>query len=137
MNGILLGVAMLVSTTGAAPTLEPPGPAAAPVNFTFELPERASRDLLSRRFLKELSGPRRERGLVPSAQATSAKRSKVDRIIAVAAGLSIGWVVGGGIGYAVTPKQGPDDDTSGLKGVLIGAPIGGVVGALIGYRLTK
>lgn len=136
MNGILLGVAMLVSSTGASATLDPPRAAVAPAIFSFALPESASRDLPSG-LLKESFGPRRERGLVRPAQATSGTHSNVDRIIAVAAGASIGWVVGGGIGYAVTPKRGPYDDTSGLKGLLIGAPIGGVVGALIGYRLTK
>jgi hypothetical protein len=136
MNGILVGVAMLVSATGASPGLEPPPAAVAQAMFGGELLASASRDLPGG-LPRDSSGPRRERGLVRSAQATSAKRSKVERIIAVAAGASIGWIAGGGIGYAVTPKRGPDDDTSGLKGVLIGAPIGGVVGALIGYRLTK
>jgi uncharacterized protein (DUF2062 family) len=105
-----------------------------PAIFSFELPETASRDLPSS-LLTESFRP--EGGWVRSAQATSAKRSRVDQIVAVAAGVSLGWVVGGGIGYAVTPKRGPHDDTSGLKGVLIGAPIGAVVGALIDYRLTK
>ena len=31
----------------------------------------------------------------------------------------------------------PDDDTSGLRGMMIGAPIGAVIGAVVGYRLTK
>ena len=136
MNGMLLGVAMLVSATGAAPALEPGCAAVVPAIFSFELPESASRDLPAG-LLRESSRPRRERGLVRLAQATSAKRSRVDRIIAVSAGVSIGWVVGGGIGAAVTPKQGPHDDTSALKGIMIGAPIGAAVGALIGYRLTK
>jgi hypothetical protein len=133
MTGILLGAAMLVSAAGVTP--EPPRAAVVPPIFSFELPEGASRDLTG--VLVTESFRPRERGLVRSAQAATTKRSKVERVIAVAAGASIGWVVGGAIGYAVTPKRGPHDDTSGLKGVLIGAPIGGVVGALIGYRLTK
>ena len=136
MSGIVLGVAVLVSSAGTSASLEPPRPEVAPVIFSFELPESVSRDQPRGR-LWESAGRRRERGLVRSAQAPSTKRSKVDRIIAVAAGVSIGWVVGGGIGFAVTPKRGPYDDTSGLKGMMIGAPIGGVAGALIGYRLTK
>jgi hypothetical protein len=136
MNGILIGVAMLLSTTGASPAQELPRAAGVPAIFSYELPESASRDLPGG-LLRESFGARSERRLLRSAQATSPKRSRVDRIIAIAAGASIGWVVGGGIGYYVTPKRGPDDDTSGLKGVIIGAPIGGVVGALIGYRLTK
>ncbi|HJR58358.1 MAG TPA: hypothetical protein VJ813_03125 [Vicinamibacterales bacterium] len=135
MTGLVVGVAILVSSAGAPPAPELPRPAVASAIFSFELPERVSRDL-PRGLLWESSGPPRERGLV-RAQAPSAKRSKVDQIIAVAAGASIGWVVGGGIGFAVTPKRGPYDDTSGLKGMIIGAPIGGLAGALIGYRLTK
>jgi hypothetical protein len=42
---------------------------------------------------------------------------------------------GGAIGYVATAK--PDDDVSGFRGVVIGAPIGAAVGAVIGYRLTK
>ena len=51
--------------------------------------------------------------------------------------MAVGWVVGGGIGYAVTSKSNSADDVSGLQGVIIGAPIGAAVGAFIGYRLTK
>lgn len=134
MNGIVVGVAMLVASAGTSAALEPPRPEVAPVIFRFELPESVSRDQPR---LRKPSGPRPGRGLVPAAQAPKAKRSKVDQIIAVAAGASIGWIVGGGIGFAVTPTRGPYDDTSGLKGMIIGAPIGGVAGALIGYRLTK
>lgn len=136
MIGIVAGLAMLVSSTGATATLEPVRTVVAPAILRFELPESASRDL-PRGLLRDPSGPRRAHGLVRSPQATSANWSKVDRIIAVAAGISIGCVVGGGIGFAVTPKRGPYDDTSGLKGMMIGAPIGGVAGALIGYRLTR
>jgi len=136
MNGILLSVWMLVSTTGALPALEPPRAAVLPAILDFELPEGQSHDLRGDR-LTVSAGPTRERRLVRSAQATTRKRSRMERIIAVAAGVSIGWVVGGGIGYAVTPKRGPHDDTSGLKGMMIGAPIGATAGALLGWRLTK
>ncbi len=47
------------------------------------------------------------------------------------------WFAGAAIGFAVTPKRGPYDDTSGLKGALIGAPIGAVSGGRTGYWLTK
>ena len=134
MNVVLLGMAMLVSSTGSSALPEPARSAAAPSIFSFELRERTN---LPRGPLTEWSGSRRARGLVPSAAARRPKWSRMDRIIAVAAGGSIGWVLGGTIGYAVTPKRGPYDDTSGLKGMIIGAPIGAVVGALIGYRLTK
>ena len=138
MNGILLAVAMLASSKGASPTLETSRAVVAPPVFSLELPESAfALGDLPRGLLDESPGRRRERGLVRFAHARSAKHSKVDRIIAVAAGVSIGWVVGGGIGYYVTPKRGPYDDTSGLKGMIIGAPIGAAVGALLGWRLTK
>ena len=135
MDTILLGMLMLVSATDASPALERRRAAIAPVTFSFELTESASRDWAGG--LSTASEPQRRRGLRRSPQATNTERSRVERIIAIAAGASLGFVVGGRIGYAVTPKRGPYDDTSGLKGVLIGAPIGGVVGALIGYRLTK
>ena len=137
MNELLLGAAMLMATMGAAPALERPGEAVLPPTFAFDaFPESRSRrpagDLLV-----EWSGPVRERAWGHSAQAARGKRSRVDRIIALAAGVSIGWMVGGGIGFAVTPKRGPHDDTSGLKGMMIGAPIGAAAGALIGWQLTK
>jgi hypothetical protein len=116
---------MLVSSAAGGP---PPGRlyvAITPGIFSVEFQNGAPRDL------------RRESSPVRSPAAARTRHSRVDRIIAVAAGVSIGWVVGGGIGYAVTPKRGAYDDTSGLKGMIIGAPIGAVAGALLGYRLTK
>jgi hypothetical protein len=124
MNGLLLGMAMLASSTATSPTPGPPYFAAAARMVSFEVQQAAPRRL-------------RQSALLQSATAVKPRHSKVDRIIAVAAGVSIGWVVGGGIGFAVTPKRGPYDDTSGLKGMMIGAPIGAVAGALLGYRLTK
>ena len=135
MNGILLGLALLASSTGASATLDPPHAALAPAMVRFELPPTVSRDRTGH--LRESFVLQRDRQTARSAKPRRANRSRVDRIIALAAGASIGWVVGGAAGYAVTPKRGPYDDTSGLKGVVIGAPIGGVVGALIGYRLMK
>ena len=124
MTELLLGVAMLACSTAPAPPEQPPHVAVAPRIFNVERYERPFRD------------PVPERRAARTAAATT-KGSRVDRIIAIAAGVSIGWVVGGGIGYGVTPKRGPYDDTSGLKGMMIGAPVGAVAGALLGYRLTK
>jgi hypothetical protein len=77
-------------------------------------------------------------GTLEPTRATPVKRfSKVDRIIAVVAGTCIGWVAGGAIGWAATASSDPDDDVSGLRGVIIGAPIGAAAGAIIGFRLTK
>jgi uncharacterized membrane protein YfcA len=62
----------------------------------------------------------------------------LDRIIAVAAGTSLGFVLGGTIGGHLTEnRRNPDDDTSALRGIMIGAPIGAVLGGLTGYWLTK
>ena len=135
MDAILLGVLLLVSPTDRIVAPQWPDRAVAPVIFSFELPESAARDWPGS--LSGAPGSQQPRGLGRSLQATRPRHSRVDRIIAVAAGVSLGWVIGGAIGYAVTPKRGPYDDTSGLKGVMIGAPIGGAFGALIGYRLTK
>jgi hypothetical protein len=137
MSGIVLGVTMLVFSTGVSPAVETSRATVVPAAFTFHVPDDAatSRNLLHR-LLNEPSRPVWRRGSLQPAQATTAKRfTKADRIIAVVAGTCVGWMAGGAIGYAATSK--PDDDVSGLRGVVIGAPIGAVVGAVVGYRLTK
>jgi hypothetical protein len=137
MDAIVLGMLVLVSATDASHAPATQRAAIAPVAFSYEVPESSSSDragVLPTRF-ERTRAPVRES--TRAAQATSATRSRTDRIIAIAAGASLGFVLGGRIGYAVTPKRGPYDDTSGLKGVLIGAPVGAVVGALIGHRLTR
>jgi hypothetical protein len=123
MNGILVGLAMLVSSTAGSPPIETPRAVVAPAVFTFDLPA---------------SAVTRDAQRVRPAQPSKAKRfSTTDKIIAVAAGVSVGWVVGGGIGFKLTSTSNPDDDISGLRGVIIGAPIGAAVGAILGYRLTR
>ena len=139
MNGIVLAVAMLVSSTGGAAAPPALRPEVAPAILRPDhsgLWKAASGDPTGGPLVYS-SGPRRQRGPVRSAQTASAKHSKMDRVIAIAAGASLGWVAGGGIGCAVIPKRSKYDDTTCLKGVLIGAPIGAVAGVLIGYRLTK
>ena len=91
------------------------------------------------RLLNEQSRPVWRRTSWQAAQATAPKRfNKTDQIIAVVAGVCSGWVAGGAIGfYATSDRDNPDDDTSGLRGMMIGAPIGAVIGAVVGYRLTK
>ena len=78
------------------------------------------------------------RGTLPPVQSKPGKRfSPTDRVIAVAAGVAVGWVAGGAIGYKLTDNpDNPDDDTSGLRGVIVGAPLGAAVGAILGWRLT-
>jgi RsiW-degrading membrane proteinase PrsW (M82 family) len=88
--------------------------------------------------LREQSRPVWQRAPFARVQGTTAKRFNTTfRAIAVGAGAGIGFMAGARVGYAVTPKRGPDDDTSGLKGVMIGAPIGAVLGAVLGWLLTK
>lgn len=126
--GIVLGVAILASSSGAGPTPETKRASIAPSLFTFDLPALAAPSR------NAFSPP-----LVSTAKQTTAKRhSKIDRIIAVVAGGSLGFVAGGAIGaYAAGNRDNPDDDVSALRGVVIGAPIGAVLGALSGYWLTK
>ena len=57
-------------------------------------------------------------------------------IMAAAAGLSVGWVLGMRIGGKLTQSDNPYDDMSVLKGAILGAPIGGAAGAILGWRLT-
>lgn len=137
MTGIALGVAMMISTTGVSPAPETSRATVAPAAISFDLPADAtpiSRVPLNR-FLNE---PSWRSGSLARAQVKTAKRvSTTDRIIAVAAGVAVGWVVGGAIGYKLTQSSTWDDGTSGLKGVVIGAPIGAATGAILGWRLTQ
>ena len=132
IDGLVLSVALLVSPGAATPApspslnprplstaafaYEPPRPAALPGTRTIWRGEsfRATHD-------------------------TAAKQStKTDRVIAIVAGVAGGWILGGAIGYYATQDRDRDDDgTSGLKGVVIGAPIGAAIGGFLGYRLTR
>ena len=137
VTGVVFGVALLLSCPGVSPVQETPhvviAPAACPegsrgaVNFStpFQLdPIRHE--------------PRWKRDATPRAQPTRAKKfSPTDRVIAVAAGVAVGWIIGGAIGFKATSTSNPYDDTSGLKGVMIGAPIGGAAGGILGYWLTN
>ena len=138
-SGLVLGIAMLVSSTGVSPALETTSPPLTPPAFTFELrripvPVDAAHPLADER----LRSVWRRGMLPPPLQSKPAKRlSPTDRIIGVAAGVAVGWVVGGVIGYKLTDNpDNPDDDTSGLRGVIVGAPLGAAVGAILGWRLT-
>ena len=139
MNGIILGIAMLVSSTGVSPATETSPPVAMPSAINFELPvETTTPRRASSGMADERSRPVWQRGVLPRTQASRPKKfSTTDRVIAVAAGVAVGWVVGGVVGYAATANHdNPDDDTSGLRGVIIGAPIGATAGAILGWRLT-
>jgi hypothetical protein len=140
MNGIVLGVVMLISSGGASPVLQTASATVAPTALTINLPDDATPALrLPRDLLNEQSRPVSRFDWSRSAQATAAKRSsRTARIVGVAVGAFGGFMAGGQIGYAVAQKRDVDDDgVSGLRGVVIGAPIGAVVGAVLGYQLTK
>lgn len=141
MNTIALGLAMLVSSSALSPALE--APRDPPASFTFNLPDAPATRLNSPyRLLNEQPRPlwqgASRHGSLRAAQATPAKRfSRTERIIAIAGGACGGWLAGGAIGWAATSTSDPDDDVSGLRGVMIGAPIGAGIGAFVGYWLTK
>ena len=135
MNGIVLGVAMLVTSAGVSPEPETSRPTVVRATFTFDLPAPVPPRNLPHRFVIDTS-LRAWPAPLQAAQSPKAKRfTKTERVIAVVAGATVGFMAGGAIGWAATSK--PRDDVSGLRGVVIGAPIGAVVGAAIGYRLTK
>ena len=136
MTGIVLGVALMISSTGVSPALETSRATVAPAAFIFDLPAGApaTSHTVPNRFLAESPWGR---GSLARAQVTAKRVSTTDRIIAVAAGVAVGWIVGGAIGYKLTQSSTWDDGTSGLKGVIIGAPIGAATGAILGWRLTK
>ena len=131
MNGMALGLAMLVSSSAGSPAVETPR--MAPSAFTFNLPDVAATSP------RELSRPVWQRSSSSArVQDTTAKRlNPIYRAILVGAGAGAGFYAGARVGWAVTPKQGPYDDTSGLKGVMIGAPIGAVLGAVLGWYVSK
>ena len=137
-TGIVLGVAMLVSTTGVSPSLEASRAVVVPAALTVDLPDRTARlNNLPYRLLDEQSRPVWRRDPLRRAQATPANRcSRATRIIAVVAGGFGGWMAGGIIGGYATSKRN-DDGASALRGVMIGAPVGAVVGVVTALRLTK
>lgn len=128
MTGFVFGVALLVSSAGVSPVPETSvgGVASLAVDFSVPIDPAAVRHQ-----------PLWKGAAAPRGQAAKKKFSPTDRVIAVAAGVAVGWIIGGAIGFKVTSTSNPDDDTSGLKGVMIGAPIGGATGGILGYWLTK
>jgi hypothetical protein len=140
MKEMMVGVVMMLSSTGGAPVVETPRAAIAPGAFTFELPDVANvSPNLRHRLPNERSRQLWRRGPLPTAQPTrSARFNKGERLIVAAAGAFGGFLAGGAIGFYTTQcRQCDDDGVSGLRGVVIGAPIGAAVGAILGYRLTR
>lgn len=76
--------------------------------------------------------------VVRLAQTRRPRFSKIERAIAIGAGTVIGFYTGAVVGWHATANHSnPNDDTSGLKGVVIGAPIGAAVGAVLATVLTR
>ena len=127
MIGMLLGTALVVTSAGISPAHAAGHAGTASPAFTLQLPD----DQTMARWARE-SPPR-----VRTPQAR--RHNMTDRIIAVAAGATVGFFGGGIIGGKITDrsKENPDDDTSALKGVFIGAPIGALVGGIVGWTLTR
>jgi hypothetical protein len=135
MTGMVLGVMVLASTMAVSPAVETPRVTVAPAAFTFDLPARA---VAPRNLPRRLEHRQWRSASFAPAQTPTAKRfTRTEKIIAIAAGVSVGWIAGGMIGARIADKGIDDDGVSALKGVLIGAPIGAALGAYIGHRLTK
>lgn len=128
MHAVLVGLALAVCSGSLCPAPTPPStivPSASAVTLR-EAVARAS-------VPHDLARVERQQQA-----ARVSRHSKVDRAIATVAGVALGWVVGGAIGYYATAnRDNPDDDTSGLRGVIIGAPLGAIAGGVIGWRLTR
>ena len=138
MDGIVLGLALLVLPKLTLPAPEAPRSVTAPSRFGQYFVSDAMAALRPLPDPATNAGTVWRRELSPPRQSAPAKRfSKTERVIAVAAGVSLGWVVGGTIGGKLTESSNRDDDTSPLKGIMIGAPIGAVAGGMIGYRLRR
>lgn len=128
MNGLLVGLALLASTAGAAPA-----PAAA------EVEAKPPRLILPLDFADEQPRPHwREERPRKARMAAARQSSTAGKVIGVAVGAVGGFFAGGMAGFYLTQDRDRDDDgVSGLRGVVIGAPIGAAVGALIGYHVGK
>ena len=140
IDGIVLSLALLASTTGGGTTPASPRQTVPPTVFTFALPPgTAAPSHVIKAARHHEARPSWHAATSSSSQASAPKRfTKTDRVIAVVAGVAGGWLAGGAIGYYSTANwDNPNDDTSGLKGMIIGAPIGGAVGGILGYWLTK
>jgi hypothetical protein len=133
---MILGAALMVSSVGLAPAaLEGPRPTIVPVTFTYTLPEPAAPSPL--RNALAAPGPLWDRAPFQPAPAPAKRFSTTERIVITAVSALAGFYGGGLVGYAVAQDDKDDDGTSGLPGVMIGAPIGAAAGAIVAWKLTK
>lgn len=129
MTGLALGLTAIVSTFGAPAVTQTPHAPVTPTVLTINIAEvpATAPDVI------RLPNSR------PRALAATARRpSKLERVVAIGTGATLGFFAGGIIGGKLTEnRDNPDDDTSAIRGIVIGAPIGAVLGGLTAYWLTK
>ena len=121
---------LLVTSTLAGPSVTPPVPDRLSPAMAITLREAAARANI-------VDAPQLQVRQPPKTRSTP-RFSKVERAIAIGAGAVIGFYGGAAVGWKATDNpSNPNDDTSGLRGVIVGAPVGAVVGAVLGAVLTR
>lgn len=127
MDAVMAGLLLVTSTLGATPVARPVETLVPGATVTL-------RAAASRPDIRTVSGA----AVQQPKPARKPRFSKVDRAIAIGAGTVIGFYSGALVGWKVTDNpSNPNDDTSGLRGVVVGAPLGAVVGAVLGAVLTR
>ncbi len=128
MDAAIAGLLLVTATLAGSPVMQPVDSHVGPAT-TFTLREGAARATIP------AAAPR-----VAIRQPTkrAPRFSRLERAIAIGAGTTIGFYGGAMVGWKATDNPSkPNDDTSGLRGVIIGAPIGAAVGAVLGFVLTR
>ena len=128
MDAMIAGLLLVTSTLGVAPTVDPVESRTRSA-ATLTLREAAARPNI--RVVRQLAAE-------PARNERKPRFSKIERAIAIGAGTVIGFYSGALVGWTATDNpSNPNDDTSGLRGVVIGAPLGAVAGAVLGAVLTR
>ena len=118
MNEVIAGIAMLVSSTGVSPALETSRATVSPPAYTITFPVRVPAEPAPTRRLFDPQPTGSRASASPTTQQSQRKRfSPTDRVIALAAGVVVGWVAGGTVGYKLTDNpSNPYDDTAASAG---------------------
>jgi len=128
MNAVIAGLLFVTSTLGGSPGLQPVERQITPAT-TLTLREAAARPDIP---------DAAQLGVRGQPQGRASRFSRIERAIAIGAGTVIGFYAGAAVGWRATADpSNRDDDTSGLRGVMIGAPLGAVAGAVIATVLTR
>jgi hypothetical protein len=124
-----IAVLLVTSTLAGSPVIQPVVDPITPAT-TITLREAAVRARIADAPQLEVRQPAKAR--------PTPRFSKIERAIAIGAGTVIGFYGGAAIGWKATDNpSNPNDDTSGLRGVVVGAPLGALVGAVLGAVLTR